>query len=54
MVREWYPDGIIPGAIVEGEGVAGTGHITLGSDIHFGGTNAAPLHLDLVFRDPTL
>ncbi len=48
------PQGIIRGVIVEDEGVAGTGHIALGSNIHFGGTNAAPLHLDFVFRDPTL
>jgi leucyl aminopeptidase (aminopeptidase T) len=48
------PDGIIRGVIVEDEGVAGTGHVALGSNIHFGGTNAAPLHLDFVFRDPTL
>ena len=48
------PDGIIRGVIVEDEGVAGTGHIALGSNIHFGGTNDAPLHLDFVFRDPAL
>jgi 2,5-dihydroxypyridine 5,6-dioxygenase len=48
------PDGIIRGVIVEDEGVAGTGHIALGSNIHFGGTNAAPLHLDFVFHRPTL
>ena len=48
------PEGLIRGVIVEDEGVAGTGHVALGSNIHFGGTNAAPLHLDFVFRDPTL
>lgn len=48
------PRGIIRGVIVEDEGVAGTGHIALGSNIHFGGRNAAPLHLDFVYRDPTL
>lgn len=48
------PQGIIRGVIVEDEGVAGTGHVALGSNIHFGGTNAAPLHLDFVYRDPTL
>ncbi len=48
------PDGIIRGVIVEDEGVAGTGHIALGSNIHFGGRNDAPLHLDFVFRNPTL
>jgi leucyl aminopeptidase (aminopeptidase T) len=48
------PEGIIRGVIVEDEGVAGTGHVALGSNIHFGGTNAAPLHLDFVYRQPTL
>jgi leucyl aminopeptidase (aminopeptidase T) len=48
------PNGIIRGVIVEDEGVAGTGHIALGSNIHFGGTNDAPLHLDFVYHDPTL
>ncbi len=48
------PEGIIRGVIVEDEGVAGTGHIALGSNIHFGGANNAPLHLDFVFRQPRL
>jgi leucyl aminopeptidase (aminopeptidase T) len=48
------PVGIIRGVIVEDEGVAGTGHIALGSNIHFGGTNAAPLHLDFVYHRPAL
>jgi 2,5-dihydroxypyridine 5,6-dioxygenase len=48
------PNGIVRGVIVEDEGVAGTGHVALGSNIHFGGTNDAPLHLDFVYRDPTL
>jgi len=48
------PQGIIRGVIVEDEGVAGTGHIALGSNIHFGGANDAPLHLDFVYRDPAL
>jgi leucyl aminopeptidase (aminopeptidase T) len=48
------PEGIIRGVIVEDEGVAGTGHIALGSNIHFGGVNAAPLHLDFVYHQPEL
>lgn len=48
------PDGIIRGVIVEDEGVAGTGHVALGSNIHFGGANDAPLHLDFVYHAPTL
>jgi 2,5-dihydroxypyridine 5,6-dioxygenase len=48
------PEGIIRGVIVEDEGVAGTGHVALGSNIHFGGSNDAPLHLDFVYRQPSL
>jgi leucyl aminopeptidase (aminopeptidase T) len=48
------PQGIIRGVIVEDEGVAGTGHIALGSNILFGGQSAAPIHLDFVYRHPTL
>ena len=48
------PEGIIRGVIVEDEGVAGTGHIALGSNIFFGGTSSAPIHLDFVYREPTL
>jgi leucyl aminopeptidase (aminopeptidase T) len=48
------PEGIIRGVIVEDEGVAGTGHVALGSNIFFGGTSAAPIHLDFVYHNPTL
>jgi 2,5-dihydroxypyridine 5,6-dioxygenase len=48
------PDGIIRGVIVEDEGVAGTGHIALGSNVFFGGTSTAPIHLDFVYCSPTL
>ncbi len=48
------PQGIIRGVIVEDEGVAGTGHVALGRNVSFGGTSAAPIHLDFVFRWPTL
>jgi 2,5-dihydroxypyridine 5,6-dioxygenase len=48
------PDGIVRGVIVEDEGVAGTGHVALGSNVFFGGTSAAPIHLDFVYHRPTL
>lgn len=48
------PVGMIRGVIVEDEGVAGTGHVALGRNVSFGGTSAAPIHLDFVFRRPTL
>jgi leucyl aminopeptidase (aminopeptidase T) len=48
------PAGLIRGVIVEDEGVAGTGHVALGSNVHFGGTSDAPLHLDFVYQRPTL
>jgi leucyl aminopeptidase (aminopeptidase T) len=48
------PEGVIRGVIVEDEGVAGTGHIALGSNSFFGGTSVAPIHLDFVYHSPTL
>lgn len=48
------PEAIVRGVIVEDEGVAGTGHIALGSNSYFGGASDAPLHLDFVYRSPTL
>jgi 2,5-dihydroxypyridine 5,6-dioxygenase len=48
------PDGVIRGVIVEDEGVAGTGHVAIGSNIFFGGVSAPPIHLDFVFYKPTL
>lgn len=48
------PAAVIRGVIVEDEGVAGTGHIALGGNINFGGTSAAPVHLDFVYHAPTL
>jgi aminopeptidase len=48
------PQGLIRGVIVEDEGVAGTGHVALGSNRYFGGRNSAPLHLDFVFYSPRL
>ena len=48
------PAGLIRGVIVEEEGVAGTARVALGSNVFFGGASAAPLHLDFVFRAPTL
>lgn len=48
------PEALIRGVIVEDEGAAGTGHVALGSNIHFGGTSSAPVHLDFVYHKPTL
>lgn len=48
------PKGKIRGNIIEDEGVYGTGHFALGNNIGFGGLNAAPIHLDMVYRKPTI
>lgn len=48
------PEGIIRGVIVEDEGVAGTGHVALGSNVFFGGTITVPIHLDFVYHKPTV
>ena len=44
------PRASIRGAIIEDEGVFGTAHIALGDNTRLGGTNRAPIHVDLVFR----
>jgi len=40
------------GAIIEDEAVLGTAHIALGDNHLFGGRNKAPIHVDLVIREP--
>ncbi len=48
------PGGQIRGAIIEDEGALGTCHLALGDNHRFGGTNHAPVHIDMVQRDPTI
>ena len=42
------------GDIIEEEGVYGTGHFAVGNNVHFGGVNYAPIHLDMVYFHPTI
>jgi 2,5-dihydroxypyridine 5,6-dioxygenase len=42
------------GNIIEDEGVYGTGHFALGNNLHFGGENNAPMHIDMVYWKPTV
>ncbi len=44
----------LTGRMLEDEGCYGTIHFGFGDDRGFGGTTSCPLHLDLVFRAPTL
>lgn len=44
----------VVGNIIEDEGVYGTGHFALGNNIHFGGKNRAPMHIDMVYWKPTI
>ncbi len=44
----------LTGRMLEDEGCNGTVHFGLGDDRGFAGTNNCPIHLDLVFREPTL
>ena len=44
----------VVGRIIEDEGAYGTCHIALGSNVHFGGRLAAPLHLDMVMWTPSI
>jgi len=48
------PEGKVTGNIIEDESTFGTGHIALGNNTAHGGTNPAPIHLDLVFFEPTI
>lgn len=44
----------LTGRMLEDEGCAGTVHFGVGDDRGFAGTNSCPVHLDCVFRNPTL
>lgn len=44
----------LTGRMLEDEGCYGTVHFGFGDDRGFAGTNSCPVHLDLVFRHPTL
>ena len=49
FIRSW-DDRII----IEDEGALGTCHIALGDNHRFGGTSHAPVHIDMVQKDPTI
>jgi len=42
----------IRGAIIEDEGKLGTAHVALGDNTRLGGRNSAPVHIDLVIKNP--
>jgi leucyl aminopeptidase (aminopeptidase T) len=42
------------GSIIVDEAVLGTAHIALGDNIPLGGKNHAPIHVDLVFKQPKI
>lgn len=44
----------ITGNVLEDEKVLGTCHIALGNNIHFGGKNDAPIHIDGIMKNPTI
>jgi leucyl aminopeptidase (aminopeptidase T) len=48
------PECTLTGRMLEDEGCFGTVHFGLGDDRGFGGTNACPVHLDMVFRAPSI
>jgi len=48
------PEGRITGSIFEDESAFGTAHVALGNNTAHGGTNPAPIHLDMVFLKPTI
>lgn len=48
------PKARIVGNIIEDEGKYGTGHIALGNNVGFGGTNDVNLHIDMVYWKPSV
>lgn len=48
------PNARLIGVMLEDEGSFGTVHIALGTNASFGGRVKAPLHIDMMMRDPTL
>ena len=43
----------ISGRMLEDEGVFGTIHIGIGNNLSYGGSNATPIHIDLIMKNPT-
>ena len=48
------PFGTLVGNIISDEGLYGTGHFGFGNNLSFGGVNRSSLHLDLVYKKPTV
>jgi leucyl aminopeptidase (aminopeptidase T) len=48
------PEGQITGNIIEDESAFGTAHVALGNNTAHGGENPAPIHVDMVFSEPTI
>lgn len=48
------PEANLCGVMLVDEGCRGTVHFGFGSNSTIGGTNSAPMHLDMVIKDPTL
>jgi len=48
------PKSKIIGVLTEDESAWRTGHIALGDNTNLGGSNKAPIHIDLIIRKPTI
>ena len=48
------PEGKVTGNIFEDESSFGTAHVAIGKNTAHGGNNPAPIHVDMVFRKPTI
>jgi leucyl aminopeptidase (aminopeptidase T) len=48
------PAATLSGSILEDEKVVGTAHLAFGTNVSFGGANAASVHIDGVLLEPTV
>jgi leucyl aminopeptidase (aminopeptidase T) len=48
------PESQLTGIMIEDEAAFGTAHIAVGNNALMGGQNFAPIHVDMIIRDPTI
>ncbi len=48
------PEGKLTGNMIEDEAAFGTAHLAVGNNALMGGQNSAPIHVDMIIRNPTI